>query len=274
MRKLILSIIVLLPVALWADTLKAYGCGITRDAFILELNKAYEAKFGVKTERNTKGGVEKMLKLAGGNKIDVAGGCRPVLDIPNDKDAKAVQVAWGALVFIVNPKNPVNNITVGQAKDILTGKITNWSAVGGSDTPIKLYLRVGKTSGVGFSGRMLLFQNRDQSLLASAKRERSSGPIRNVVKKDPAAFAMDDYFSSSKHSGLKILSVNGVEPSKKSVESGTYPLPRPFYLFSNVKASQSAQQYIDFALSAEGQAVISKAGTVNLAEGKTLKAPY
>ncbi|MBU0632293.1 substrate-binding domain-containing protein [bacterium] len=274
MRKLLLSLLILFPVASMAETVKAYGCGITRDAFVLELNQAYEAKFGVKTERNTKGGVEKMLKLAGGAKVDVAGGCRPPLNIENDKNVKAVQVGWGALVFIVNPTNKVSDITIAQAKDVLTGKITNWKALGGDDAPIKLYLRSSETSGVGYSGRMLLFKNKDQALLASAKRENSSGPIRNTVQKDKDAFAMDDYFSSSKKDGLKILAVNGVKPSKDSVASGKYPLPRPFYIYTNETPTAAGKQYVDFALSAEGQAVISKAGTVNLAEGKNLTKPY
>lgn len=274
MRMILLFTVLFLPAFLAAETIKAYGCGITRDAFVIELNNAFEKKFSINAERNTKGGVELMLKLAGGGKVDIAGGCRPVLNIDNDMGAEGVQVGWGALVFIANEKNKIDNITIDQVKDILTGKITNWKAIGGDDAPIKLYLRTSKTSGVGYSGRMLLFNNADEGLLKSAKRERSSGPIRNVVKKDKDAFAMDDYFSSSKKPGLKILSVNGIKPSKESVASGAYPLPRPFYLYTNVKRSALGQKYRDYALSPEGQAVISKAGAVNLAEGAKLKLPY
>ena len=68
-----------------------------------------------------------------------------------------MQIAWSALVFIVNKQNPIKNITVKQARQILTGKIRNWKMVGGKDKPIHLYRRKGFDSGIGFTARALLF---------------------------------------------------------------------------------------------------------------------
>ena len=50
-------------------------------------------------------------------------------------------VAKDAFVFLVNPKNPVRNLTIEQIQKIYTGEIRNWKEVGGNDATINPYIR-------------------------------------------------------------------------------------------------------------------------------------
>lgn len=52
-----------------------------------------------------------------------------------------IPVAYEGLVFIVSKDNPVSSLTREQIRDIYSGKITNWSELGGTDTEILPYQR-------------------------------------------------------------------------------------------------------------------------------------
>ena len=256
----------LLSSALNAKKLKMYACGITRVSFVKELNRAFGKKFNVKTSINKKGGVSFVLKGLSQKKIMVGAGCRETFKTKNEKNLWSTQVAWGALGFIVNPKNKINNLSTSDIKKILTGEITNWKEVGGKNKPINLILRAGKGSGVGSTARKILFNNLTQTFSKKAKRVKSSGPIRKAVAKDIYAFAIDDVTSSRRIKNVKLLNVDGVKPTKENILSNNYKVRRAFFLYLGQKPTKLAKKYIDFALSEEGQKVISKTGTANLEE--------
>jgi len=261
----------ILTTTLWSSTvnaqdLKMYACGITRVSFVKELNKAFSKKFKIKTSLNKKGGVSFVLKGLSQKKIIVGAGCRETFKSKNEKNLWSTQVAWGALGFIVNPKNKIDNLSTEDIKKILTGKITNWKEVGGENKQIHLILRAGKSSGVGSTARKILFHDKNQTFSQQATRVKSSGPIRKAVEKDIYAFAIDDVTSSRRIKNVKLLQVDGVKPTKENILSNNYKVRRAFFLYLGQKPTDLAKKYIDFALSEEGQKVISKTGTANLEE--------
>ncbi|HWQ88629.1 MAG TPA: substrate-binding domain-containing protein [Desulfitobacteriaceae bacterium] len=65
---------------------------------------------------------------------------------------------------------------------------------------------------------------------------------------------------------VKALSVDGVVPSTKSVKDKSYPLQRPFNIATKGTPSNLAQDFIDFIMSKEGQAVVA-AGYVSVNDG-------
>ena len=203
--------------------------------------------------------------------MHIASGCRPPIGLKGEEHVHAHKVAWGALVAIVNRENPVNNITMHQFRDILTGKITNWKTLGGRDENIQVYRRSGKTSGVGYSIRVALFNNKDADFTKFAKTKGSSGPIRRAVSKGVDVFAVDDYATSSKNKRLKMLSLEGIKPTKENIKSGKYKLFKPLYIYSYEDPSGENKKFLEFALSDEGQKIISDNGLVTIKEGKHLK---
>lgn len=73
---------------------------------------------------------------------------------------------------------------------------------------------------------------------------------------------------------MKIISIDGIEPTKENIGSGKYPLFRPLYIAISSHSSPEARKILDFILSDEGQKIVSEQGTVNLAEGKALNGPW
>jgi phosphate transport system substrate-binding protein len=262
-----------------AGELKWTGCGVTKGAFMKELARAYEQKTGTAIKLSG-GGASKGIRAASAGTTDIGGTCRHWLkDVnneinPQEQDAELVQVAWDALVVIVYPDNEVDDISIEQLKQIYDGKISKWSELGGADRPIGIIARAGKTSGVGYMFRQLVFHDPEYRIKARALRVKSSGPLEKKVEKIKTAIAIDG-ISSAKKRKVKFLSLDGVVPTKENITAGKYPLFRPLYLAINKsKASAETKKFIEYALSPQGQAIIAEQGTVNLQEGKALKAMW
>ena len=250
------------------------GCGITKKAFMSEIAKAYEAKTGTKITLSG-GGATKGIRSASAGTSDMGGTCRHWLfdatgnKHPAEKDAVLTQVAWDAIVVIVNPANPVDNISLADLKKIYDGEIVNWKDLGGPDKRIVLVTRQGKISGVGYMARLLIFNDANYEFKARSLKVKSTGPLEKKVEKTAMAMGLDG-ISSARKRNVKFLKLDGVAPTKENIAAGKYPLFRPLYIATNKNAPAEAKKVLDFILSDEGQAIISAQGTVNLAEGKAL----
>ncbi len=266
MKRFILLAILGASLAMGAE-LKTYACGVSRVAFMHELNRAFEKKFNVHTTINTKGG--DLFVIAGVQKkdADVGSGCRASLEtMPSEKEVASIQVAWGALAFIVNKANHIQDITTEQIKGILSGRIRNWQELGGENKPIDLIIRDSHLSGVGLTAREVIFNNLDMDFYSKAKQVKSSGFVRDAVAQDRYAFAIDNTMSSGRAQGIKMLDVDGVAPTKENILTHAYKMRQALYLYLPKNASDLAHKFVKFALSKAGQKVISQTGTANLEE--------
>ncbi len=239
------------------------GCGITKKAFMKELAAAYTRKTGIKVKLSG-GGATRGIRDTVKGKVMIGGSCR--MTLPNtDKTelyASLHPVAWDALSIIVNPKNPVNNLTMKQVRAIYTGKITNWKQVGGVNAPIHLYVRRGKISGVGYAIRQYVFQDSNMDFVTDRKYVvRSSGPLEKAVEKDPYAMGITGVSSARKRK-VKIIAFDGKTPTYEHVASGQYGLYRPLYLVTSPHPSKEVKAFIAFATSDEGRRIIRENGTV------------
>jgi phosphate transport system substrate-binding protein len=265
-----------------AEILKWTGCGITRKAFMAELATGYKKNTGILISLSG-GGATKGIRDTNSGTADMGGSCRPVLPDTFPQDEGKVEmhvVAWDALVPIVNKVNPVTTISSAQLKDVLTGKITNWKELGGRDQKILVVARQGKISGVGYMTRKIIFKDLAVDYSPDALLLKSSGPVENKVYVDEFAIAVTGASSARKRieSGkkLKILSVDGVEPSKDNIASGAYPFFRPLYLVANPGSANygKVRKFIEWVKSDEGQKIIDSVGTVNLDKGKGLEEKF
>ena len=245
------------------NTISWAGCGITKKAFMKELAKAYEIKTGVKVKLQG-GGATKGIRQTAALKVDMGGSCRMSLPEADRSELHAGlhPVAWDALAIIANKKNPVNNLTTAQIKKIYTGKITNWKQVGGANAPIRLYIRRGKISGVGYAIRQYIFKDSNFEFVTNKKYvTKSSGPLEKAVVKDPYAMGITGV-SSARKRNVKILNFDGKIPSYENVANGKYTLYRPLYLVTSASPSKKVKAFIKFATSKEGRKIIKKNGTV------------
>ena len=153
-----------------------------------------------------------------------------------------------AFVFLVNEKNPVSDLTEAQVKDIFAGKIRFWDQVGGAHRPIS---PVQRNKGSGSQTRMLKFM--DGTPIAPDL----FGPIGGTI-----GFSFRFYVSDlAAHSGVKMLSLNGVAPTAEHVADGSYPLVNPFYAVTrDGEENPNVEALLAFLLSEKGQELISLAG--------------
>ncbi len=248
--------------------LTVYACGIDRVAFAQETMKEFIRKYGVKIKTNSSGGDPFILGKLQEKEADIAFICRAPFKEGKEKDLWSVQIAWGALAMIVNPKNQVSDLSTEQIKAIISGKIKNWKEVGGADSEIHLVLRKSPKSGVGSSMRGILFKNKNYKLSSVYTLVKNSGEARRAVFNDELAIAVDDVTSSQRVKGIKILDIDGVTPTKRAIIENDYKFRRPFYACMRDKPSKLTKLFINFVLSQNGQKIISKVGTANLDEGK------
>lgn len=264
--------------SVFARELTWTGCGITKKAFMGELAVAYESKSGIKI-RLSGGGATKGIRAASAGSSDLGGSCRHLLTDSSgvihreEINAELHQVAWDALVVIVHRTCPVDNISLGDLKKVYNGEITSWKDLGaGMNKRIILLTRggQGKHSGVGYMFRLLVFNDPDYDFRARSLIFKSSGSLEKKLETTPWSFGLTG-ISSAKRRDMKVLSLNGIYPSKENIASGKYPLFRPLYLVTHRKNNDpEVRKFLDFALGPEGQAIISDMGTVNLNEGKAL----
>ena len=156
-----------------------------------------------------------------------------------------------AFVFIVNKKNKVDGLTMDQLKDIYSGKITNWKDVGGSNRPINVVQR-NKGSGS---------QTTLEKLFGEDIKPNFIGPLGGSL-----GFSFRFYVEElTKHGHIKMLSLNGVYPSRENVQNESYPIVSNFFAVTRKgEANPNVQKVLDFVLSPTGQEIINETGYVSL----------
>ena len=167
-------------------------------------------------------------------------------------------LAYDGIAIIVNPANPVSELSIEQIADIYTGKLTNWSEVGGSDAEIVL---IGREAG---SGTRDGFESITDTKDACQYRQEltSTGDVITTVSQNPDAIGYASL--ASVKDSVKALAVGGVVPSEDTVKDGSYLIQRPFVLVTKADTAltPAAQLFFDYVTSADAAEIISAAGAV------------
>ncbi len=194
-------------------------------------------------------------------RCDIGLSSRALKDDEKASGLKETIVALDGIAIIVNPQNPVEDLSLEQIAKIYTGEITNWKDVGGDDAEIVL---IGREAG---SGTRDGFESITETKDACQYRQEltSTGDVITTVSQNPNAIGYAS-LASIKDS-VKALTVNGVAPTEAAVKDGTYLVQRPFVLVTKegVSLSETAQKFFDFATSADAASIISAAGAVPVA---------
>ena len=194
-------------------------------------------------------------------RCDIGLSSRALKDDEKASGLKETIVALDGIAIIVNPQNPVKDLSLEQIAKIYTGEITNWKDVGGNDAEIVL---IGREAG---SGTRDGFESITDTKDACQYRQEltSTGDVITTVSQNPNAIGYAS-LAAIKDS-VKALTVNGVAPTEATVKDGTYLVQRPFVLVTKegVALSETAQKFFDFATSADAASIISAAGAVPVA---------
>ena len=177
----------------------------------------------------------------------------------------ATVVALDGIAVVVNSANPVKELKKQQIKDIFTGKITDWSQVGGTKGAIKCQSRDNKSGTFDAFNAMVLDKT---AMAASVRLHDSAGALVKAVASDPLAIG---FTSFSELGGTRALGIgeNGASvkyPSVFTVETEDYALTRRLYLLiPKTGASAVAQQFVSYAqMDTKGQKIVAESGFVNM----------
>ena len=191
-------------------------------------------------------------------RCDIGLASRGLKDDEKSSGLTETVLAYDGIAVVVSPENPVSDLTIEQIADIYTGKITNWSEVGGNDAEIVL---IGREAG---SGTRDGFESITGTKDACQYRQEltSTGDVITTVSQNPDAIGYASL--AALKDTVKALTVGGVVPTEETVKDGSYVIQRPFVLATRTgeKLSDNAQKFFDFALSAEAAQYITTAGAV------------
>ncbi len=209
------------------------------------------------------------------NTVDIANASRQIkqeeLDAArkNGVEAYEIIVARDAIALIVHPSNPVSQLTLEQVSGIYSGKFDNWSELGGEDRPIvRLSRETNSGTHVYFLETVLRLGDSESSLIFDPRTLLlpSSEGITLEVGSNPNAIGYDGlgYVTDA----VKVLAIAESEtgpfvlPSAATVNSGTYPVSRDLYMYTNGQPEGKTKAYLDWILSEEAQAIVARLGFV------------
>lgn len=230
-------------------------------AFLL-LNPSLPVTYGVPYGKpnGTDAGIKNLID----GKVLIAASCRQLKPEEVQAGLVGVPIAKDALAVTVGSDNPFKGVlTMEQLKLIFQGQITNWLQVGGPNAPIKVINRpLNSDTYTFFQDVVLLGESfAPDGINFKTFQQDDTIAISRALGKDGISYGSVSQVKNDK--SVRIVLIDGISPTNKSaVKNASYPISRVNYLATRQQTSAVTKQFIDFALSPQGQQVINRAGFV------------
>ena len=170
-----------------------------------------------------------------------------------------IAIATDAILPIVNPANPVADLSKAQLKGIYTGEITNWTEVGGAEGPIVVVSRDSSSGTYEAWGELVLNKAR---VTPKALLQASSGAVLQFISKNKQAIGYDSF--GYVNDSVKGLKVEGVAGDPETINSGAYPITRKLWVIVGDSPTADVAAFVDFLATPEVQEIITSCGAVPL----------
>lgn len=193
---------------------------------------------------------------------DIGASSRELKDNEKTGDIKEVVFAHDGIAVVVNPANPLKDISLSDLVKIYSGEITNWKDLGGNDANIIVVSRE-DASGTRSAFEDLIKLADAGGLVENATVVEGNGTIQSSVAGNPNAigYVSFAYIDSS----VSSLTVEGIEPTAENAKAGTYSLSRPFlFVYMESDASDEVKAFLEFAVSPEGQEFVTEHGGIKI----------
>ena len=174
-------------------------------------------------------------------------------------------IGLDGLAVIVNQNNTIKQLSSNTLAKIFSGEINNWSQIGGALLPIKLYAR-DQHSGTWDTFKNLVLKKHDKKLSQQAKRFESSSQLSTLVSQneDAIGFIGLNYVLHNKAIAISASKgTSAIFPTRFTVGTEDYALSRRLYFYTPTSASNLVKDFAQYALSTQGQKVVSQAGLVS-----------
>ncbi len=212
-------------------------------------------------------------------KTDLANSSRPLkqeeIELANERGVYPVAtvLAIDALAIVVHQEQAIDRLTLEQVSAVYQGSIRNWQELGGHDQAISLY---GRQSN---SGTFVYF--RDSIVQAeyseSVKQMNGTAQIVEAIRNDRAGIGYVGlgYVLNKEGQtadGVKVLAIEtdgegSISPLiPENILTGTYPLLRPLYQYTDGFPTDKLSEFLRFEWSASGQEIVQKNGYYPLSD--------
>lgn len=182
---------------------------------------------------------------------------------------KVTPIGVDALVFIVNQKNKVKNLTTEQIRDIYSGKITNWKELGGDDAAIEAYQRVLNSGSQTLFLNLVMKDVKPVDAPIKYRIEGMDGLIEMLASYNDTGNALGYsvfYYAKKMYAvpGLELISVDGIMPSDETIGNAEYPFLNQYYLVIREDTPEDSEtmKLYNYILSDKGREDIKKAGYI------------
>jgi phosphate transport system substrate-binding protein len=170
-------------------------------------------------------------------------------------------ICHDGIALVVNPANPIRNVTLEQIRAIYSGKLKNWKALGWIDRNIDAVTR---EEGSGTRGAFEELVMGKMEIDDSTMVQDSNGSVKEVVATDPYAIG---YISLGVvDSKVKAVPVENVEPTAANIKAGKYRIVRPFLYLTRGEPCEAARLFMAYVLSKDGQQILKKEGLIPINE--------
>ena len=171
----------------------------------------------------------------------------------------SVEIAKDGLAIIINPGNPISNLTLDQVRDVYSAAINNWSDLGGGNAKIHVIARE-EGSGTRSAFENLVMDSVE--ITPKAIVQDSNGAVMQLVSNDPNSIGFISLGLLNQTQSVKALRLDGVTATKENIMNGSYSLYRPFLFVTKNQPEGDVKQFIDFTLSAQGQQCLINEGLI------------
>lgn len=204
--------------------------------------------FSVDVVSESSGGEQCALR----KNCDLGGVARDVEPKILEQNVVATLIGKDAIAAIVHKDNPIKELSSEQLKGIFTGKVTNWSQVGGNDLPIQPYMvKAASATREVFAKHVLKGDNYGDVVKVATP----DATMVTTVGRELGAIGQISFSFFSEFSNVRAMSVDGQEPS---VNNPNYPISRDLNLATNGQPAGDSKAFIDWLLTPDGQAVVKK----------------
>lgn len=235
----------------------------------------YQAEYPDVRISVTGGGSGTGLSAMISNTVDIANASRQIkaeeqqAALANGVNPVEHIVARDAIAVIINPDNPIQQLTLQQVSDIYSGRVNNWLELGGEDRPIvRLSRETNSGTHVYFLESVIRLDSQEDKTIFSADTLLlpSSEGIISEVRDNPNAIGYDGlgYVTPD----VKVVAIardaasEYVFPSVATVNQDSYPIARDLYMYTNGEPQGLTKDYLDFIFSSAGQQIVEELGFV------------
>ncbi len=198
---------------------------------------------------------------------DICQSSRPM----KDKERAQIQEKFGAppheivvakdgLTVYVHESNPLAELTIAQIRGVYSGATTNWTQLGGPDKKISVYGRENSSGTYEYFKEHVLDGG---DFAAAVQTLPGTAAVVNAVAQDPFGIG---YGGAAYAKGVREVGVKSTDaapavlPTADAVRSGAYPISRDLYFYTRKAPEAGMKEFVEFALSDSGQAVVSEVG--------------